>query len=337
MSQDEKKISLDLSEEISSQLQLDDFVWIENKPEVLLNENLKNSGEVSAENVNIAQHDINTERSENAEEYALESNVDTEHNIITPSEWEKGLVVEQHYWEQYGFNIKTVSSNKPKYPASQRLTMKDHCNIERDKRRNRDPSHYKFDYSTTVLLKILLEQKQVGAYHNVVGKGNNSVVICAEHPCNPYSKLAVKVYKLSTDVDKNNAIYKRVQREYAHLSLIAYSGHIPHVMHRVKNIIITRFIGEDQETAQSLSFIPFGYCRDTYQLIIGLMDKWYKKFDLVHGNLCKKNMVLVVYSQNCYSSKYVPCILGWSHSVKTDHPQALVKLLRDCRFVTSVS
>lgn len=354
-SNDEENISRAEWEELMSRLQLDGFIGVKNIfkcPPVIEISNesaLDNSDKAAPKNVNIAQHDTNRGSSENVEDSRLEYDIDMDYSISS-SDWEKGLLVDQKYWEQYTSVLKNESNCKPKNPASQRLTVKDYDKIDHDKSCNRDPSHYKLDYFSTAVLKTISERKLVGAYHNVLRRSSHAVIIHADYPYVPWTRgvsrvrvsphygVAVKVYKLSSDVERNNAILKRVHREYTSLlHLKRHAWYVPRILHKMKNVIVTEFIGNDQESPPSLSIVPPEYCTKMYQRITGEMVKWYKKLNLIHGNLSTNNIMVVCYNDSYYGLTHIPYITGWSRSVSTNHPNALVKLFRDCQYVTNVS
>lgn len=317
-----------LSAELSICMQLvDDFV-IENA-----------SSEVCEDTDDNAQNYSGTENSELAEEFLPEP-VPTE-NMILPTEWQKEVLVDQQYWEQKGAAAKSDKNSRVKYPASQRLTVTEINKIALHNTVNRDPAYFKFNISTTGLLNTLIEKKVVGSFQNVIGTGDSAVVIHARHP-DSYNThgIAVKVYKLSGDVMKNNAILKRAKREYEHLVTLKYCR-VPYIKERMKNIIILDFLGQNQESMPSLSSLPSEYDERVYELIVKDIKKWYTECGIVHGKLCQKSILYdtTVYPSYCGYDD-MPCrpyIVGWGHSVKKDHPRALMKLMRDCYFITDVS
>lgn len=216
-----------------------------------------------------------------------------------------------------------------------RKKMKEYNIISNRNNVARPPLYFKFDKSTTSILELLIKHRFVGEYHNVIGKGSKSAVIHANchgryHTYFPCGN-AVKIYKLGKDEDTNKALCKMVQREVDVLYTLStkhFGNNFPHPVYHTKNVIVMSFIGTDQETAPSVEDIPSEHCQDIYHLIVNEMNSWYHKLHLVHGNLSTKT---ILYWHN--KLYYV----GWSHFLLKDHPKALIKLMRDCQFVTKVS
>ncbi|XP_047992456.1 serine/threonine-protein kinase RIO1-like [Leguminivora glycinivorella] len=233
---------------------------------------------------------------------------------------------EQKYLDEF----KPVSDNhSKKKQVTQRMKVKEYDIIEKEKAIARAPSQYKFDSSTTQILETLITLRHAGEFHNIVGKGLNSVVIHAHCHRNYHLYFpegnAVKVYKLTNGVEKNNAIYRRVEREYEHLEILQtqyFSNNTPHPVYRNKNVIVMSFIGYDQETAPSISTLPPEKLNEAYEKIVKEIDAWYNKLGLIHGSLSATKIV---------GNKY---FIGWSHSVRKDHPMAFRKLMKDCQFVS---
>lgn len=231
------------------------------------------------------------------------------------------LLMEQQYWQRDSTGKQSYSS-KRKYRCRQRLTQSELDMIAHQKTIARSPSYYQFDESTTLILKMLRQKNIVGDYHNIVGYGKNSVVIHANWPASARSwyqmGVAVKVYKLQQD-------------EYNHLNLLnrrRSTMGTPGPMFKSRNVIATLFVGVDQETAPSIASVPIKDSGKMYSTLVNDLCKLYNEYNLVHGRLSSKNILF------CYNAhKYI----GWAHSVDSDHPLALRKLMRDCHFITEVS
>lgn len=241
----------------------------------------------------------------------------------------KAYLAEQKYL--YEFELVSYLNNSKQKQFTQRMKLKEYKIIEKEKAVARPPSQYKFGRSTTQILEMLITQQLSGGFHNIVGKGINSVVIHAHCHGNYHTYFpdgnAVKVYRLSNCVEKNNAIYKRVQRENEHLEILRsqyFSNNTPHPVYRNNNVIIISFIGSNQETAPSISTLPSEKFNDTYNEIVNEIDTWYNKLGLVHGSLSASKIIWV-------NKLY---FIGWTHSVRKDHPMALRKLMKDCQFVS---
>lgn len=191
--------------------------------------------------------------------------------------------------------------------------------------------------STTAVLERFINNRYLGRYNEVVGRGKNSVVHHAEchwRNCRTMPvNNAVKIYKLTSDKEKNKLIFKRVQREFENLNIVR--KHLTNCtfaqpIRAWENVIVMSFVGFDSTVAPSIQDLPWQIKEDTnmYLAIVDLMHKCYNVFHLVHGKLCTQNI-------RCWFER--PHFIGWGHSVKTNHPQALPKLIKDCKFVSEVS
>ncbi|XP_073950266.1 serine/threonine-protein kinase RIO1-like [Choristoneura fumiferana] len=233
--------------------------------------------------------------------------------------------------DDHSAHIKPVTG-KVKEKIITRKKMKEYNIISIRNNVARPPLYFKFDKCTTSLLELLIKHRLVGEYHNVIGRGSKSVVIHANchgryHAYFPCGN-AVKIYKLGKDEDTNKALCKMVQREVDVLYTLStkhFGNNFPHPVYHIKNIIVMSFIGTDQETAPSIETLPSEHSQEIYHLIVNEMKSWYNKLHLVHGNLSAKS--ILYWLNKLY-------YIGWSHFVLRDHPKALVKLMRDCQFVT---
>ncbi|XP_073949965.1 uncharacterized protein [Choristoneura fumiferana] len=280
-------------------------------------------------------HYTRTDATENVQQNIntddISKNKQTRNEEKETSEDGRELLEEQEYWEQSDYTCEKLNSLKPKYANCQRMTQREMDMVTYKKTIARSPTYYQFDKSTTFILKMLRDKNIVGEYHNIVGYGKNSVVIHAHcikefHPMG----VAVKVYKLNNDVIHDNAILKRVQREYDHLLMLQNQNktwYVPYLIHKFRNVIVTDFVGFDQETAPSIAALPSEHSQEMYNILIGELYKLYSKIHLVHGRLSPKNILYI-------QPRNLPRYIGWAHSVSTEHPMAMQKLMKDCHFLT---
>ncbi|XP_061718998.1 serine/threonine-protein kinase RIO1-like isoform X1 [Cydia pomonella] len=196
----------------------------------------------------------------------------------------------------------------------------------------------KLDASTTQVLEMLMNHGYLGQCNELVYNGKKTMVFsafCSRHNCitTPFD-IAVKIYKLKKDEEQNNIIYKQVQREFEHLKILHDTKGLRDqsifAVRARKNVILMGFVGSDNWPAVTIDNCSSQHNQAMYNDIIDYMDRCYNIGNLIHGNLSAKKILC----RNSSNSAPLIWFIGWSHSVKRNHPMALPKLMKDCYFVT---
>lgn len=274
----------------------------------------------------VAQHEGNRE------------NQDTE---LAQDDYEEDQYYEELYEEKYwehcefdknvnGFKRKTVSEFKE--TDDNFITYRK--TNSRDRKEGQTNKGYKLDKDTTLIIEKVIDARNLSPYHDAIGEGRNSIVIAAGQSdpkkTSPYAvkssdspfKYAIKIYKMSSNAEKNRYILKRVQREYHNINTIK-------TVDCCKNVIFMELVGSDEEPALPLTMVSPEVCDKMYYGLIGTMSYSYSRLGgRIHGNLNCRNI---------FYCKNYPHIIGWGHSVRKGHPDDLKKLMKDCCFVTRVS
>ena len=153
-------------------------------------------------------------------------------------------------------------------------------------------------------------------------------------------ELAVKIYRTTTAEFRRNwmyvegdprfksykkgtysFIYTWARKEYKNLQrMLKAKVLVPTPVAISKNVLVMKFIGENQEAAPLLKDVKVKKPNKIYGKIVDFLFKLYEGGNLVHADLSEYNILF---------HKKEPVIIDVSQAVLLDHPYASVFLYRD--------
>ncbi len=207
------------------------------------------------------------------------------------------------------------------------------------------------DLRTLKALYKLSAKGYIKALGGVISTGKEANVFYADGRDEEGNEIpiAVKIYRIETSefykmdeylfgdkrfdlrrISKKELIYVWTEKEFRNLVRAYEAGvNVPKPIKHFKNIILMRFIGEDEKPAPTLADLgnELKELVDVERLfdeVVENMKKLYSKAELVHADLSEYNIML-------FEDK--PWFIDMGQSVLIDHPMAMSYLERDIRNV----
>ena len=166
--------------------------------------------------------------------------------------------------------------------------------------------------------------KEANVFRGVKTDGSSvAVKIYRLENCNfnkMYSYIAQDPRYIDLKGDRRRIIFAWTQREYRNLMKAREVIRVPTPIEFKDSILITEFIGDEHEAAPMLKDAHIDDAQATFDAIIEMITKLYKKANLVHGDLSAFNILL-------YNDQ--PVFIDFSQSSTVDSPMAREMLERD--------
>lgn len=196
-----------------------------------------------------------------------------------------------------------------------------------------------FDRSTLMVIYGFLNKGTIDEIHGAVKAGKESRIYWGKN--REGKELAIKIYLvLSSEFKKGMLKYiegdprfKGVKRdtrslmfawalkEFKNLELARLARvRVPKPIAVKNNVLIMEFIGENGETAPSMKEMAPENPDKTYKMLLGYLEKLYRKAELVHGDLSEYNIMI-------WRGKTV--LFDMAQAVPIVHPMAEFFLRRD--------
>ena len=214
-------------------------------------------------------------------------------------------------------------------------------------KRRKDEEHYEvveevFDRATLLAIYDLINRGYIERIYGVVATGKEARIYWAEDPSG--NDIALKIFLIVTaefwksrkrymDGDPRFARMRRSRRhlirtwcskEFKNLKLAYEAGvRVPKPITFKDNVLVMEFInapGERGVPAPLLKDIPPTDPYTALEIILGYVEKLYKKAKLVHADLSEYNIL---------NREPEFIIIDWGSAVLTAHPNAHEFLLRD--------
>ena len=204
------------------------------------------------------------------------------------------------------------------------------------------------DVRTLKILYKLSAKGIIKAMGGVISTGKEANVFYADGYFDGSSiPLAIKIYRIETSefyrmdeylfgdkrfdmrrVSKKDLIFIWTEKEFRNLKRAYDAGvFVPRPITYMKNVLVMRFIGDDETPAPTLAEIgsklpELAEPRDVFNKIIENIRKLYKSAELVHADLSEYNIMLF---------NNDPYFIDMSQSVLIDHPFSERYLERDIK------
>ncbi len=205
------------------------------------------------------------------------------------------------------------------------------------------------DLRTLKTLYKLATKGYIKALGGVISTGKEANVFYADGRDEEGNEIpvAVKIYRIETSefykmdeylfgdkrfdlrrISKKELIYVWAEKEFRNLVRAYEAGvNVPKPIKHFKNIILMKFIGEDEKPAPTLVNLGSELkelvdVEELFEQIVENMKKLYNKAKLVHADLSEYNIML-------FENK--PWFIDMGQSVLIDHPMAMSYLKRDIR------
>ena len=207
------------------------------------------------------------------------------------------------------------------------------------------------DLRTLKALYKLSAKGYIKALGGVISTGKEANVFYADGRDEEGNEIpiAVKIYRIETSefykmdeylfgdkrfdlrrISKKELIYVWTEKEFRNLVRAYEAGvNVPKPIKHFKNIILMRFIGEDEKPAPTLADLgnelkELVDVEELFEQVVENMKKLYSKAELVHADLSEYNIML-------FEDR--PWFIDMGQSVLIDHPMAMSYLERDIRNV----
>jgi RIO kinase 1 len=195
------------------------------------------------------------------------------------------------------------------------------------------------DQSTRMVLYYFLSKGVIDEVHGVVNAGKEARVYWGKNKDG--KELAVKIYLTSSAEflkgmrkyiegdrrfknvkhDTRSLIFTWAQKEFRNLEQAARAKvPVPKPIAVERNVLVMEFIGKDGVSAPSMKEQPPSDPEKAYTLLLGYLERLYRKAELVHGDLSEYNIMMW---------KGKPVIFDVSQAVPMSHPMAGFLLHRD--------
>jgi RIO kinase 1 len=196
-----------------------------------------------------------------------------------------------------------------------------------------------FDQSTRMVLFSFLQDGSLDEVHGVISSGKEARVYWGKN--RDGKEIAVKIYLTSSaeflkgmrkyiDGDRRfrnvkhntrSLIFTWAQKEFRNLQEASRAGvRVPKPIAIKNNVVLMEFIGKDGVSAPTLKENSPRDPEKAYSVILGFLERLYKKAELVHGDLSEYNMMM-------WKGRLI--VFDMSQSVPTSHPMAEFLLRRD--------
>ncbi len=205
------------------------------------------------------------------------------------------------------------------------------------------------DLRTLKALYKLSAKGYIKALGGVISTGKEANVFYADGMDDEGNEipLAVKIYRIETSefykmdeylfgdkrfdlrrISKKELIYVWTEKEFRNLVRAYEAGvNVPKPIKHFRNIILMRFIGEDEKPAPTLSDLGSELkevvdVEGLFDEIIENVKRLYRRAELVHADLSEYNVMLF---------EDEPWLIDMGQSVLIDHPMAMSYLERDLK------
>jgi RIO kinase 1 len=196
-----------------------------------------------------------------------------------------------------------------------------------------------FDRSTLMIVYDFMNKGVIDEIHGVVRSGKESRVYWGKSK--EGKELAIKIYLIVSsefrkglvkyiegdprfkDVkhDSRSLIFAWAQKEYKNLELADRARvRVPKPLAVKNNVLVMEFIGENGDVAPSLKEKTPRNPKKIYDAVLALVERLYKKAELVHGDLSEYNIMVW---------RGRPVIFDVSQAVPLVHPMSEFLLRRD--------
>ncbi len=218
-------------------------------------------------------------------------------------------------------------------------------------RREKDSELYKianevFDRTTKETLAYLHRRGKIEELYGVISTGKEANVFAGVDSRG--EKIAVKIYRTYTTEfrriweylagdprigylpkDMRKLIFAWTRREFKNLQrAIKYAVRVPEPIIFRNNVLVMEFIGDElpaprlKDVEKNLEKRDF---EELYSYLIGVIERLWKRGDMVHGDLSEYNVLL-------WDG---PVVIDWSQATVRRNRMSLELLKRDLRNVTN--
>ncbi|WP_297548041.1 serine protein kinase RIO [Thermococcus sp.] len=218
-------------------------------------------------------------------------------------------------------------------------------------RREKDSELYKianevFDRTTKETLAYLHRRGKIEELYGVISTGKEANVFAGVD--SEGKKIAVKIYRTYTTEfrriweylagdprigylpkDMRKLIFVWTRREFKNLQrAIKYAVRVPEPIIFRNNVLVMEFIGDElpaprlKDVEKNLEKSDF---EELYSYLIGVIERLWKRGDMVHGDLSEYNVLL-------WDG---PVVIDWSQATVRRNRMSLELLKRDLRNVTN--
>lgn len=195
-----------------------------------------------------------------------------------------------------------------------------------------------FDKSTLSTLEKLISNGVIDILDFPISTGKEGNVF---RGVTPDKKLvAVKIYRTSTSTFKHiynyivgdprfksihrsrrDIVYAWTKKEFKNLERLRQAGvRAPKPIISKKNVLVMEYIGSEKKSAPLLKDVEVENPKELFDILIGFIDKMYKKAELVHGDISAFNVLM-------YRKK--PYLIDLGQGVLVEHPNSHEFLKRD--------
>ncbi|MGQ9625134.1 MAG: serine protein kinase RIO [Candidatus Bathycorpusculaceae bacterium] len=196
-----------------------------------------------------------------------------------------------------------------------------------------------FDRSTLMVIYDFMNKGTISEIHGVVKAGKESRVYWGKDKDG--NELAIKIYlTVSAEFrkgilkyiegdprfkgvrrDTRSLIFAWAQKEFKNLEqAIAAKVRVPKPIAVKNNVLIMEFIGKNGVCAPSMKEKTPKNPERVYKIILGFLQRLYRKAELVHGDISEYNVMIW---------KGRPVLFDVSQAVPLSHPMATFLLYRD--------
>lgn len=193
-----------------------------------------------------------------------------------------------------------------------------------------------FDETTLIALYRLANKKVISSIGGAISTGKEANIFIGERGDQP---IAIKIYLIRTanfkamteylDGDprftfgrrnRKEIIFAWTKKEFSNLKRANEAGvPVPVPFDFDRNILIMRFLGENDRPFPQLRIATMKNPSVIYQTILGYLNDLFKKARLVHADVSEYN---ILYGE-------IPYLIDMGQSVTIDHPRAFQFLMRD--------
>ncbi|WP_457742678.1 serine protein kinase RIO [Thermococcus sp.] len=216
-------------------------------------------------------------------------------------------------------------------------------------KREKDSELYKianevFDRTTKETLAYLHRRGKIEELHGVISTGKEANVFAGVDADG--NRIAVKIYRTYTTEfrriweylaadprigylpkDMRKLVFQWTRREFKNLQrAIKYAVRVPEPIIFRNNVLVMEFIGDEspaprlKDVERSLEKRDF---EELYDYLIGVIERLWKRGDMVHGDLSEYNVLL-------WDS---PVVIDWSQATVRRNRMSVELLKRDLRNV----
>jgi RIO kinase 1 len=196
-----------------------------------------------------------------------------------------------------------------------------------------------FDQSTLMVIYHFLSKGVISEIHGVVSAGKEARVYWGKNKED--KELAVKIYLTASAEfrkgmlkyiegdqrfkgvrrDTRSLIFTWAQKEFRNLEQATRARvRVPKPVAVRNNVLVMEFIGREGVSAPSMKEQSPSDPEKAYNLLLGYLERLYRKAELVHGDLSEYNIMMW---------RGRPVIFDMSQAVPTSHPMAEFLLRRD--------